>query len=190
MGIFKFLLTGLLAPNSRSGSRRGGGGGGNKLKSFNNSRTEDDHAMPHGLATSATSTTWSPPDGVAAPPLPPVDECDPTGREKQTVVSDLDGTLLRSSSSFPYFMLVAFEAGSPLRALLLLLISPLVWLLYHFVSEAAGIKVLIFVSCAGLKVSQIKCVSRAVLPKFYLEDMHSRAYSVFTACAKRWGCFA
>jgi glycerol-3-phosphate acyltransferase len=69
----------------------------------------------------------------------------------QTVVANLDGTLLRSSSSFPYFMLIAFEAGSPPRALLLLLMSPLVYIFYHFISEAAGISLLIFVSCAGLK---------------------------------------
>jgi hypothetical protein len=31
---------------------------------------------------------------------------------------------------------------------------------------------LIFVSCAGLKVSAIESVARAVLPEFYLEDKH------------------
>ncbi|CAK9195826.1 unnamed protein product [Sphagnum troendelagicum] len=90
----------------------------------------------------------------------------------QTVVADLGGTLLRSNSSLPYFMLIAFEAGSPLRALLLLLISPLVYIFHQFISEAAGISLLIFVSCAGLKVSAIESVARAVLPEFYLEDMH------------------
>lgn len=75
----------------------------------------------------------------------PVSKCgDLAGRENQSVVSDLDGTLMRSSSSFPYFMLMAFEAGGPLRALLLLLASPLVWVLYYFVSEAAGVQVMIF----------------------------------------------
>jgi len=104
--------------------------------------------------------------------FPTVDSCSLDNREMQTVVADLDGTLLRSSSSFLYFILIAFEAGSPLRALLLLLISPLVYIFYHFISEAAGISLLIFVSCAGLKVSAIESVARAVLPEFYLEDMH------------------
>jgi phosphoserine phosphatase len=119
-------------------------------------------------------------------PFPTIDSCSLDNREMQTVVADLDGTLLRSSSSFPYFMLIAFEAGSPLRALLLLLISPLVYILYHFISEAAGISLLIFVSCAGLKVSAIESAARAVLPKFYLEDMHPVSYKLFTACAHRY----
>ncbi|CAM6045434.1 unnamed protein product [Sphagnum compactum] len=108
------------------------------------------------------------------------------GREAQTIVSDLDGTLLRSRSSFPYFMLIAFEAGSPLRAAILLLLSPLAWLVYNFVSESVGIKILIFVSFAGLKVSAIESVARGVLPKFYLEDMHSGSYSLFVACGRRY----
>jgi glycerol-3-phosphate acyltransferase len=119
-------------------------------------------------------------------PFPTIDSCSLDNREMQTVVADLDGTLLRSSSSFPYFMLIAFEAGSPLRALLLLLISPLVYIFYHFISEAAGISLLIFVSCAGLKVSAIESAARAVLPKFYLEDMHPVSYKLFTACAHRY----
>lgn len=108
------------------------------------------------------------------------------GREKQTIVSDLDGSLLRSRSSFPYFMLIAFEAGSPLRSVILLLASPIIWVVYHLVSEAAGIKILIFLSLAGLKVSVIESVARGVLPKFYLEDMHSVSYKVFTSCGKRY----
>lgn len=115
-----------------------------------------------------------------------VETCRVEGRANQSIVSDLDGTLLRSRSSFPYFMLLAFEAGSPLRSVVLLLISPVVWLVYNFVSEAAGIKMLIFVSLAGLKVSAVESVARGVLPKFYLEDMHSISYRVFTSCGKRY----
>ncbi len=117
----------------------------------------------HDQSCAATASTL---------PFPTIDSCSLDNREMQTVVADLDGTLLRSSSSFPYFMLIAFEAGSPLRALLLLLISPLVYILYYFISEAAGISLFIFVSCAGLKVSAIESVARAVLPEFYLEDMN------------------
>ncbi|KAL3687499.1 hypothetical protein R1sor_013808 [Riccia sorocarpa] len=107
-------------------------------------------------------------------------------REKQTVVSDLDGTLLRGRSSFPYFFLMAFEAGGIIRSIVLLLAAPLAWLLYHFVSEAAGIRVLIFFSCAGLKMKEIDTVARAVLPKFYAEDLHSGTWEAFSSFGKRY----
>ncbi|KAG0570735.1 hypothetical protein KC19_6G183900 [Ceratodon purpureus] len=119
-------------------------------------------------------------------PFPEVEACRVEGRGSQTIVSDLDGTLLRSRSAFPYFMLVAFEAGSALRSILLLLLSPLIWILYNFFSETAGIKMLIFLSCAGLEASVIESVARGVLPKFYLEDMHSVSYRVFLSCGKRY----
>eukprot|EP01018_Ginkgo_biloba_P009336 Gb_01855 [translate_table: standard] len=118
--------------------------------------------------------------------FPSIVKCSSESRENQSVVSDLDGTLLRSSSSFSYFMLMAFEAGSPIRAFLLLLVSPIVWFLYHFVSEAAGIQVLIFMALAGLKVTDVTAVARAVLPKFYLEDMHSQSYKFFVSCGKKY----
>ncbi|GLJ53947.1 hypothetical protein SUGI_1152970 [Cryptomeria japonica] len=116
----------------------------------------------------------------------PVSKCRLQGRENQSVVSDLDGTLVKSTSSFPYFMLMAFEAGSPLRALLLLLVSPVTWIFYRFISEAAGLHLLIFVSLVGLKAADVSMVGRAVLPKFYLEDLHPLAYKVFVSCGKRY----
>lgn len=115
-----------------------------------------------------------------------VENCRVEGRANQSIVSDLDGTLLRSRSSFPYFMLLAFEAGSPLRFIILLLVSPIVWFVYNFISEVVGIKMLIFISLAGLKVSAIESVARGVLPKFFLEDMHSISYRVFISCEKRY----
>ncbi|KAI5080382.1 hypothetical protein GOP47_0005861 [Adiantum capillus-veneris] len=111
-----------------------------------------------------------------------VEKCSSEGREKHTVVADLDGTLTRGRSSFPYFMLMAIEGGSILRAVVLMLVSPLAWMLYHFVSEEVGIRVLIFVSFAGLKVKDIEAVARAVLPKFYAEDIHPESWRVFSAC--------
>lgn len=122
---------------------------------------------------------------VAMTSFPTVDTCPSINRENDTVVADLDGTLLRGRSSFPYFALVAFEVGGVLRLLFMLLCSPIAGFLYYFVSESAGIQVLIFATFAGIKVSSIESVARAVLPKFYLADIHSESWRVFSACGKR-----
>ncbi|OMO90291.1 Phospholipid/glycerol acyltransferase [Corchorus capsularis] len=122
---------------------------------------------------------------TASFPFPCVQKCASIGREKQTVVADMDGTLLIGRSSFPYFALVAFEVGGVLRLLFLLLASPLAGLLYYFVSESAGIQVLIFASFVGMKVSDIESVARAVLPKFYSSDLHPESWRVFSSCGKR-----
>ncbi|KAJ6820364.1 glycerol-3-phosphate 2-O-acyltransferase 6 [Iris pallida] len=118
-------------------------------------------------------------------PFPTVDKCSSHGRENHTVVADLDGTLLRGRSSFPYFALVAFEVGGLLRLLLLLSFSPLAGLLYYLVSESAGIKVLVFATLCGVKVSDVESVARAVLPKFYSMDLHPESWRVFSACGRR-----
>ncbi|KAI9124450.1 hypothetical protein K1719_004372 [Acacia pycnantha] len=117
--------------------------------------------------------------------FPTVDKCASIGREKHTVVADMDGTLLRGRSSFPYFALVAFEVGGVLRLLFYVLLAPLAGLLYYFVSESAGIQVLIFAAMAGMKVSSIDSVARAVLPKFYAGDLHSESWRVFSSCGRR-----
>ncbi|XP_002520171.2 glycerol-3-phosphate acyltransferase RAM2 [Ricinus communis] len=117
--------------------------------------------------------------------FPEVSKCASKGREKHTVVADMDGTLFIGRSSFPYFALIAFEAGGIFRLLFLLLASPLAALLYYFVSESAGIQVLTFASFAGMKVSDIESVARAVLPKFYSSDLHPESWRVFSSCGKR-----
>ncbi|RWR72623.1 glycerol-3-phosphate 2-O-acyltransferase 6-like protein isoform X1 [Cinnamomum micranthum f. kanehirae] len=117
--------------------------------------------------------------------FPTIDRCASIGRENHTVVADMDGTLLRGRSSFPYFALVAFEVGGALRLLFLLLASPLAGILYYFLSESAGIQVLIFATMAGMKVSDIESVARAVLPKFYSTDLHPESWRVFSSCGKR-----
>ncbi|KAF3670220.1 Glycerol-3-phosphate 2-O-acyltransferase 6 [Capsicum annuum] len=114
-----------------------------------------------------------------------IEKCTSSGREKDTVVANLDGTLLRSRSSFPYFALVAFDLCGVLRLLFLLLASPLAGILYYFISESAGIQVLIFATFAGMKVSDIESAARSVLPKFYSEDLHPESWRVFSSCGTR-----
>ncbi|KAL5582434.1 hypothetical protein UlMin_014876 [Ulmus minor] len=125
------------------------------------------------------------PKRQSLPTFPTINKCTSIGREKDTVVADMDGTLLRGRSSFPYFALVAFEVGGILRLIFLLLSSPLAGILYYFISESAGIRVLVFATFAGMKVSDIESVARAVLPKFYSADLHPETWRVFSSCGKR-----
>ncbi|CAI9089046.1 OLC1v1023536C1 [Oldenlandia corymbosa var. corymbosa] len=101
-------------------------------------------------------------------------------RGSQMLVCDMKA-LLRSQSFFPYFMLVAFEGGSMLRALLLLLSYPLLCVL-DFETE---LRVMIFISFCGLRLKDMDVVARAVLPKFYLENLNLLVYEVFESVGKK-----
>ncbi|GLJ40936.1 hypothetical protein SUGI_0846880 [Cryptomeria japonica] len=114
-----------------------------------------------------------------------ISECRTEGRETQSVVSDFEGTLLYRKNAFSYFMLVAFEASGLLRFALLLLSWPVYAVLYYFISEALGLKVLIFVGLAGLKVSEIESAGRAVLPKFYMDDLNCDTWRVFSSFGRK-----
>ncbi|PHT35671.1 Glycerol-3-phosphate 2-O-acyltransferase 6 [Capsicum baccatum] len=122
---------------------------------------------------------------MAITTFPTVEKCTSMRREKDTVVTDLDGTLLRGRSSFAYFALVAFDVGGVLRLLFLLLASPIAGIFYYFISESVGIQVIFFATFLGMRVSDIESVARTVLPKFYLEDLHPESWRVFSSCGER-----
>ncbi|RAL48939.1 hypothetical protein DM860_001259 [Cuscuta australis] len=117
--------------------------------------------------------------------FPPITSCDVSTVNDHSVAADLDGTLLISRSSFPYFMLVAIEAGSLLRGFLLLLAFPAVAFAYIFLSEALAIQILIYISFAGLKIRDIELASRAVLPRFYAAAVRRESFEVFDKCRRR-----
>ncbi|KAJ4829246.1 hypothetical protein Tsubulata_016572 [Turnera subulata] len=91
----------------------------------------------------------------------------------KTLVFNVEGSLLKSSSLFPYFMLVAFEAGSIFRALFLFLVYPFVCL----VGEGMGLKIMVMVTFFGIKKGSFRA-GTAVLPKFFLEDVRLEAFEV------------
>lgn len=117
---------------------------------------------------------------------------DSVANEEQTlmewsssVVSELEGTLLKDIDSFPYFMLVAFEASGLIRFNLLLLVWPVIRLLELLGMNDMGLKLTIFVAVAGVREPEIESVARAVLPKFYMDDIDMNAWKVFSSYDKR-----
>ncbi|KAK7276768.1 hypothetical protein RIF29_17914 [Crotalaria pallida] len=113
--------------------------------------------------------------------LPSVNKCDLEGRVSQTLICDIHNVLLRSNSFFPYFMLVAFEGGSIFRALLLLLSCPILWILDY----EQKLRVMTFITFCGLKIKNMENISRAVLPKFYLENLNLHAYEVVASAGSK-----
>ncbi|KAK9161764.1 hypothetical protein Syun_008105 [Stephania yunnanensis] len=90
-----------------------------------------------------------------------------------TLIFDIDGALLKSSSLFPYFFLVAFEAGGFIRALILMLLYPLVL----FVSEETGLKIMVMVCFIGIKKESFR-VGRAVMPNAFLRDVKDEGFEI------------
>ncbi|KAL8257531.1 hypothetical protein R6Q59_029572 [Mikania micrantha] len=102
-----------------------------------------------------------------------------------SVVSELEGTLLKNKDPFSYFMLVAFEASGLIRFTCLLLFWPVIKLLDACGKPDVGLKVAIFIATVGVPVSEIESVARAVLPKFYFDDIDLEAWKVFNLGGKR-----
>ncbi|XP_031272984.1 probable glycerol-3-phosphate acyltransferase 2 [Pistacia vera] len=90
-----------------------------------------------------------------------------------SLVFHLEAALLKSSSLFPYFMLVAFEGGGLLRVLILFLLYPLVWL---FGEKQIGLNIMVFVSFVGIKSDKFR-IGSSVLPKFLLEDVGNEGFN-------------
>lgn len=97
-----------------------------------------------------------------------------------TVIFNVERSLLRSSSLFPYFMLVAFEAGGLFRSLILFGVYPIICLL----SQEMGLKVMVIICFFGIKKESFR-VGTAVLPKFYLEEVGKEMFEVLQMGKKR-----
>ncbi|KAF6149024.1 hypothetical protein GIB67_030491 [Kingdonia uniflora] len=133
------------------------------------------------LHKSSTSIS-SPQSGSSFELFPSVTKCSLEGRGLKTLVCDIEGTLLRSQSFFPYFMLVAFEGGSIFRAFLLLASYPFLWVLGN---HEVKFGVMVFITFCGLKVKKMDCVGRAVLPKFFLENLNLQAYELLASMGRK-----
>ncbi|WCJ19650.1 glycerol-3-phosphate acyltransferase 5 [Euphorbia peplus] len=103
----------------------------------------------------------------------------------ESIVSELEGTLLNNPDTFSYFMLIAFEASGLLRFAILLILWPLIRVLDVFGMGDAGLKVMIFISTIGVRESEIQAVARAVLPKFLMDDINMEGWRVFSSYEKR-----
>ncbi|KAJ0520503.1 putative glycerol-3-phosphate 1-O-acyltransferase [Helianthus annuus] len=101
---------------------------------------------------------------------------------QKTLIFDVEETLLRSSSVFPYYMLVAFESGSLIRAFVLFALYPLIYL----VNDELSIKIMVMVSFFGIKKDGFR-VGSSVLPKFFLEDVGVEGFDVLRRGKKTVG---
>ncbi|XP_010922285.1 glycerol-3-phosphate acyltransferase 5 [Elaeis guineensis] len=102
-----------------------------------------------------------------------------------SIVSELEGALLKDTDLFPYFMLIAFEASGLVRFAVLLLLWPVIRLLDFVGMGKLGLKLMTFVAVAGVRMSEIEAVSRAVLPKFYMDDVDMAAWGLFSSYERR-----
>lgn len=99
-----------------------------------------------------------------------------------TLIFNVEGTLLKSSSHFPYFMLVAFEAGSIIRALLLLFLYPFL----RLISEELSLKIMVLVCFLGIKKGSFR-IGSSVLPKFFMEDVSAESFEALRMAKKKVG---
>ncbi|KAL4586079.1 hypothetical protein LXL04_010710 [Taraxacum kok-saghyz] len=117
--------------------------------------------------------------------FPPISKCDLSSVSHRSIAADLDGTLLKASIPFLYYVLVAIEAGSILRGLIIILSFPALAIVSIFFSEELAQKILVFLAFSGIKVSNLEIASRAVLPRFYAADVRSDSLGVFNSCRRK-----
>ncbi|KAH0464132.1 hypothetical protein IEQ34_006918 [Dendrobium chrysotoxum] len=115
--------------------------------------------------------------------LPSISSCRLEGRKNYSLLFNFHNSLLRTKSLFSFFMLVAFEGGGLFKAILLLLVYPIILLLGP--NSEPALRVMVFVTFCGLKCSDMNIVVRAVLPKIYTEEIDRRIYEVALAAGKR-----
>ncbi|OAY80246.1 Glycerol-3-phosphate acyltransferase 1 [Ananas comosus] len=84
--------------------------------------------------------------------------------------------------SFPLLHVGGLRRWWLLRALLLLLCFPLVW---AWPKWGAGLRLMAFVTFFGLRRKDMELVARAVLPKFYLENLHLHGYEVLSSVKRK-----
>ncbi|XP_062204571.1 probable glycerol-3-phosphate acyltransferase 3 [Phragmites australis] len=127
------------------------------------------------------STLFQPRTTAPRPPprlSPTVHRCAPPAAgvagAGTTLVVDVDGALLLSRSLFPYFMLVALEAGGFLRGLVLLLLCPAISSLAALAGRDLALRAMAAVAFCGLRASWFRA-GRAVLPRWLLEDVAAEA---------------
>ncbi|XP_062231572.1 glycerol-3-phosphate acyltransferase 5-like [Phragmites australis] len=104
---------------------------------------------------------------------------------RRSVVAELEGALLRGADTFPYFMLVAFEASGLLRFAALLAVWPLLRLLELLGRGRLALRLAAFVATAGVPRAEVEAVARAVLPKFLADDVDAAAWAAFGGCEGR-----
>ncbi|CAM0881453.1 unnamed protein product [Alopecurus aequalis] len=132
-------------------------------------------------STTAAAFPSSPLQQNHHPPSPMAD--DKLANER-TIVVDVDNGLLRSSPSglFPYFMLMALEAGGFLRGAVLLLLYPL--LCCVGIGGDTALKVMAMATFCGLRESRLRA-GRAVLPKWFMEDVAVEAFEAMRGARRR-----
>ncbi|CAA7034377.1 unnamed protein product [Microthlaspi erraticum] len=82
-------------------------------------------------------------------------------------------------------MLVAYEASGLIRFTIMLFLWPIIALLNVSGYENAALKLMIFVAMAGVRESEIELVSRAVLLRFYMDDLSMDTWKIFSSCKKK-----
>ncbi|TKW02434.1 hypothetical protein SEVIR_8G244100v4 [Setaria viridis] len=139
---------------------------------------------PRRPATTAVSkpSTSPPPTDPFPPPVVHHGALPPASTQATTLVVDVDAALLRTGAAaselFPYFMLVALEAGGYLRGLLLLLLYPLTLCL----NRGAAVRAMAAAAFCGLRAGRFRA-GRAVLPKWLMDDLAAEAFDAVRAAA-------